>query len=719
MIDVGIVAQTILLSTNFAKIKNRLIKETNVNEQELVEWIGFLFSLHDIGKCHPDFQRLFDNKLNKELQQAQLMKKKEEPHQFHYHHEAYIWSKWHSGYILNNCGISEKERKLFLNVLSLHHWRNADKEPLLTDTQEKFWESLQLELAELLKKTSTTKPFPTMKINHIDVVSTLLEGILVLSDWIASNNELMPYQTSEITDIGKYTEECRRKAEKAIQKLGLLNTNKISTSQSFIDVWPDFKEKGYEPRPVQSLCEELCKKYQLPPKLLIIEAPMGEGKTEAAIYTAVQWMKEANISGFYMALPTAATSNQMHERIEEFFKSQNNGDAYVKLVHGLAWLLDEETPDTKVSKPTLNEEPIAQEWFRPAKRSLLTPYGIGTVDQAMMAALCVKFGVLRLLGLSNKILIIDEIHAYDTFMSTIIERLLNWCGILEIPVIMLSATLPSNKKRQLAQAYGAVFSESQSKSAQYPSLSWLNENNEYTEKSIPPSASSKTVNIILEYGLLGNNEEIAQKAIAETRNGGCLCIILNTVTEAQALYTEMEKQIPVDTELYLFHGRCCVDQKDAMEKSCLDLFAKKSLLPKNHPDYHERPHSAILIATQVVEQSLDIDFDIMYSAIAPIDLLLQRAGREYRHERLDRPTGNQIIFRVLLPEEGEPFGLTTLIYDEYIIEKTLSCLQKHGSILQVPEHVKPLVEEVYEEVNSHSPHVTDAEKKLCQIAIIS
>lgn len=152
-------------------------------------------------------------------------------------------------------------------------------------------------------------------------------------------------------------------------------------------------------------------------------------------------MKNSRASGFYMALPTAATSNQMYDRIQSFFKNKN----ITTLTSSNKDQVDYESDEKEYN--TVHES------FRPARRSLLAPYAVGTVDQSLMAALFVKFGVLRLLGLSNKVLIIDEVHAYDVFMSTILERLLNWYGALAIPVIMLSATLPSKKKNALIYAY--------------------------------------------------------------------------------------------------------------------------------------------------------------------------------------------------------------------------------------------------------------------------
>ena len=700
MIDVGCMAQELLANSCFEEMRSKLAWQMGINEQEVLEWIGFIFALHDIGKCHPDFQGKIDNNpLNDELRTKKLMK--ESTTSFgvrEYRHESYVW-ECSFDYLEKKCVVPIEMVRIFLDVMSLHHWR-YDKAIEIEKHYREFWQEIQLELADTLKFLFVTTAFKGRKVEHRDVFSTLLEGLLILSDWIASNHELMPFAENTITDAESYYNQSKMKAQKAIKKLGFRSRNISAFGKGFLDVWPDIKEKGFQPRPIQALCEELIKEKLLLPKLLIIEAPMGEGKTEAAIYTAVQWMQESNAKGFYMALPTSATSNQMYGRIQDFFIINNINDAHIKLIHGLAWLLDDETPEKTAEGNVVEdseERALAYEWFQPARRSLLVPFGIGTIDQAMMAALFVKFGVLRLLGLSNKVLIIDEIHAYDVFMSTIIERLLNWCGALEIPVIMLSATLPQTKKLQLVKAYGGKVAENQEISQVYPSLTWLNARDEFIEQEVVGPSITKDVILKLEYGMLGNWEEVATNAIDDTKNGGCLCIILNTVQEAQKLYECLRHKASCEVEILLFHARYCVEDRNRIERNCLSRFDKSSLLSKDHLEYHHRPQRAILVATQVVEQSLDLDFDIMYSSIAPIDLLLQRVGRLHRHNRPLRVNGREAVFHILLPAQDLSFGATGKVYDEFILSRTVECLESWGGVIHIPQDLKPMVEKVYKD----------------------
>ncbi|MFR6378830.1 MAG: DEAD/DEAH box helicase [Evtepia sp.] len=178
--------------------------------------------------------------------------------------------------------------------------------------------------------------------------------------------------------------------------------------------------------------------------MVLIEAPMGEGKTEAGIYAALQMARQWKKHGFYVGLPTSATSNQMVGRMREFLALHGLEDT-VRLLHSMAWLVDEDLPEMQFDT---EEKAYAARWLLPVRRGLLAPYAVGTVDQAMMAVLMVKYGVLRLLGLAQKTLVIDELHSYDVYMSELIERLLEWCKALEIPVVMLSRRCRRRKKRR-------------------------------------------------------------------------------------------------------------------------------------------------------------------------------------------------------------------------------------------------------------------------------
>lgn len=282
---------------------------------------------------------------------------------------------------------------------------------------------------------------------------------------------------------------------------------------------------------------------------------MGEGKTEAGIYAATKMGENHNKHGMYIALPTAATSNQMYTRITKLLDT--HGIKKTRLLHSMAWIVDSATPDT-----TINSEDgdVAYRWLSPLRRGLLSPYAVGTVDQTMMAALKVKYGVLRLLGLANKVLVIDEIHAYDAYMNQIIIRLLQWCRALHIPVVLLSATLPKQKKKELVCAYGGDTVNNNA----YPLITTVDIQGHVEEHAVNDTYINKSIAIRLE-PLLSKWSDVAQQAMDKVCDGGCLCVMANTVNDAQEIYQNLKKTVKEDFKLLLFHSRFIAVKRNKIE----------------------------------------------------------------------------------------------------------------------------------------------------------
>ena len=222
-----------------------------------------------------------------------------------------------------------------------------------------------------------------------------------------------------------------------------------------------------------------------------------------------------------MGLPTAATSNQMLGRVRGLLEMHQLGD--VRLLHSMAWLVDDKTP----TQQQFNVEDVqsVEDWLRPLRRGLLSENAVGTVDQAMAAALRIKYGFLRLIGLAQKVLIIDEIHAYDIYMSTIIARLLEWCHVLDIPVIMLSATLQETQKREYIRQYGV--GECTFDTA-YPLITQVIGNGHVEQ--IPVSKTHMHAALLFQPirigGAIPKTADLVQQ---RARNGGCICAMMNTV----------------------------------------------------------------------------------------------------------------------------------------------------------------------------------------------
>ena len=333
--------------------------------------------------------------------------------------------------------------------------------------------------------------------------------------------------------------------------------------------------------------------------MTIIEAPMGEGKTEAGLYTAVRMGEYWHKEGLYIALPTAATSKQMVTRVDKLLKDHSIGKA--RLLHSTSWMLDTGTKINGADNP-------GEEWLAPSKKALLGNYAVGTIDQILMAVLYVRYGVLRLLGLTNKTLVIDEVHAYDAYMSTLLKRLLEWCRVFRVPVVLLSATLPDWKKEDLMSVYTG--SEGTSEKS-YPQISRVFEGKKVERHKV--NGTYKKGIIRLAHIQSDDAEDIVRIAVDKTQNGGCICVLMNTVKKAQEVYRNLQQVIP-DEELLLFHSQYTVARRKEIEDECI---------AKLGPDKSQRPKKLILVATQVVEQSLDIDFDFLITEILVVCIVMQ------------------------------------------------------------------------------------------------
>jgi CRISPR-associated endonuclease/helicase Cas3 len=470
---------------------------------------------------------------------------------------------------------------------------------------------------------------------------------------------------------------------------------------SFIDAWPGFDTL----KPVQSTCNEMCI-AGTEPGLAIIEAPTGDGKTEAAMYVASRWISARGLDGLYFALPSMATSNQMHGRVKKFMDRLSGPGSRTGLVHGMAWLIDEETQiDGKVEVDTDTGKHGEDyfDWFKPSKKALLAPVAVGTIDQLLMAALKVKFGVLRLLGISSKAIIVDEVHAYDAYMTRILARLLEWASAFAIPVLLLSATLPASKREILCRAYGGntiMDVPGNTGSMEYPLVTVVTASGKRSTFAVP-SGNQKTITIV-PHDILGSPGNIALLSVDIASRGKCVCTIANTVKSAQETYREIKK-LPGSNDIIvrLFHSRFIASRRSDIEHEIERLFGKDTIPANGEPAKYERPRKAILVATQVVEQSLDLDFDEMVSEIAPIDLLLQRAGRVHRHDRPSRPEPGVLQLHVILPGNDGKLGTTALVYDEYIVRATMSAIDgldrdaNGNHVISIPGDTRRLIEAVY------------------------
>ncbi|MBM4026285.1 MAG: CRISPR-associated helicase Cas3' [Planctomycetes bacterium] len=532
----------------------------------------------------------------------------------------------------------------------------------------------------------------------------VLAGLIAAADWIGSNQHLFPCVAEYGKVVGiapaEYWKKSQKQAKEALDKLGWVPGVSFASETNFDSVFP-FAANG-----LQKTVSELALK-ETAAYLMIVEAPMGHGKTEAAFYAADLAMCRGFARGLYVAMPTQATGNAMFKRVlEDYLKKRGHkGKLNVQLVHGDALLAQMEEvregeipnyePQNIADEEDNGADVEAQSWFTAKKRPLLAPFGVGTIDQSLLSVLQTKHWFVRLFGLAGKVVIFDEVHAYDAYMSTILERLLQWLAELDCTVILLSATLPESRRMALARAYSG---RHDAQYRRYPRIT-LAKPRHYPDGQAPerpvcaeiPLGDGRSVNLQF---AKSNIESLAKTLTQRLAHGGCAAVVCNTVDRSIEVYRHLRDAL-ADTECLLFHARTLRMWRREREEEVLRKFGK------HHPQ--DRPLRAVLVATQVIEQSLDLDFDLMVSDIAPIDLLLQRMGRLHRHRLRQRPQGLGTAQFIILCDAqvtgGPPksFGRSNeFLYERYILLRTWLMLRRRGKV-EVPIEIETLIEAVYGE----------------------
>lgn len=662
----GYVAQVLVrtyLSPGTRKLLGSLL---GLDTTRLEGFVGYLVSLHDIGKIEYNFQ-VKDSAMLEKLRADAIYSKENGITINGVRHERtgqiQIKSYWRA------LGEQKRAAELFSGIIGAHHQgKNGEGAWAVPEN----WHDLQAQFELKMKCefiNTTNQRLPNIEKELKGVVGAIVLSLVIVSDWIASGPAFADAEAWIRQETAK--EIITKKAEEFLLRSNM-RPDTAEWPKAFCTFWPWIPPDGR--RPLQRETETLFQGKETNCSLILLEAPMGEGKTEAGLYAALRLASQWGKDGLYVALPTAATSNQMVDRVRHLMAVQGQ-DAPVRLLHGMAWL---ENTDSWETHNTEEADGIAN-WLAPARRGMLGQYAVGTVDQAMLAATTVKYGALRLLGLSNKVLVIDEIHSYDAYMSEIIRRLLEWCKALEIPVVMLSATLPPAKKKELFAPY-----TSQPLSQAYPLITAITKDGTVHETVVPETTHRMAAKTAL-LPVLNDPEQIAAAAAEEVRNGGCLCVLMNTVREAQAVYSALKQRYSGD--LLLFHAQFPAQRRAELEELCIRRYGK---------DKSQRPAQSILVATQVVEQSLDVDFDAMLTAAAPIDLLIQRLGRVHRHAETRRPAGMETPYLgIMIPAEGKSFGASKYVYPECLLKSSIRLLHPISEI-RIPEDIADFVRRGYD-----------------------
>jgi len=647
-LDVAAAGQQLLIQdpTLLQKvIPSDVLRDDPKREQWFIDVITFFLALHDCGKFSDRFQNLIPELLQelkghpydrcytvRHTDMGMLLCEKE------------IWKKvWEQNWFCLNPDDNRDEWKdvwkTWFYAVSGHHGKPPEKPeaPLSTLFENENRQSaihFTEVCATLFLKTKLSSPqtFSEKFCPAFTRVSWLLAGLAVLSDWIGSNNFHFSFQSTPMPLETYWKEFALPQAEKAIRTFGILPgtaSQKTGMHALFPDIlFPDLQS----PTPLQSFAET-CE-IPAAPQLFIIEEATGSGKTEAALVLAHRLMAQGSGEGIYFGLPTMATANAMYDRMSKAYGQMFSPDSHPSLVlaHSGSKFSEKFQQSIGYSDRAVAEQEHSDEMSASAqcsawlsdnrKKALLAQVGVGTIDQALIAVLPLHHQSLRLLGLSRNVLIVDEVHAYDPYVERILENLLQFHAALGGSAILLSATLSQAQRQALITTYssGLGIDAHEVRQSYYPMVTHvISQTNELAEY---PIQRCEMTHRTIEVECTDDPALVMNYLSTVLEEGRCACWVKNTVDDAIEIYQTLAQRFGEDHVL-LFHARFTMGDRIRIENDVLRQFGKDST-----PEIRK---GKILVATQVVEQSLDLDFDFMVTDLAPMDLIIQRSGRLHRH----------------------------------------------------------------------------------------
>ncbi|MDT0260065.1 CRISPR-associated helicase Cas3' [Jatrophihabitans lederbergiae] len=701
----------------------------------LLVWLA---GIHDIGKVSPAFAIQLEHRGSSRIQHALVRGMADEG--FDFGDLSYVWGKrstyrhelasyrslsdWLGAY-----GWSRRAVLPAALVVGGHHGRPPTSQQAKASAGEPellgegLWSDVRIEYLErslrVCDVAGRIESWGNVRLPA--VAQTLLTAGVIMSDWVASGFDQFAY--------GDCFVEADR-VERAMDALRLPEPWRAEKA----DVLDGFADRftvpaGAQPRPIQREVVEIARSVP-EPGMIIVEAPMGEGKTEAALLAAETLAARTGAAGLYIALPTRATASAIFARtmtwLDAITGTGHGTPASVMLVHGKAALDDRfagiprsgQTEETDRTTDTPADTRLAvHRWMTGRKKAMLANFAVGTVDQLLFAALKSKHLVLRHLGLASKVVILDEAHAYDVYMSVYLDRALEWLGAYRVPVVVLSATLPSTRRQQMIAAYERGRADrpgvrSMLAGRDYPQLAGdigypvvvASTGGSAIVRAVPASerASRITVERFTE------DEEttlLAERLNAELAEGGAAVVIRNTVARVQKTAENLRRLMP-DTEVIVAHSRFVDAHRARLDDKLLKLFGPTDI-EKDTGTAVRIGARHVVVGSQVIEQSLDVDFDVMVTDLAPVDLMLQRMGRLHRHRRGENQSERAPRLRTpvcLVTDidnwQSEPPKIgrsARYIYSPYVLYRTLAALTPYldGQALCLPGDIAPLVQSVY------------------------
>ncbi|PKN40128.1 MAG: CRISPR-associated helicase/endonuclease Cas3 [Deltaproteobacteria bacterium HGW-Deltaproteobacteria-18] len=641
MLNVGHVARLL------ADLSPQLCQRLNLSP----EIVAALAALHDLGKISPGFQQKCPAWLERFAMSAIA-----EHNSWQTSVETDHGRVSHASIqqALMELGVSRKTAKYISAILGAHHGRikalPSDRgiSCVMSESASGIaWNELRFHtVRKVWSHFGAMMDFSALTVSESGL--WWLGGLTSVADWIGSDERFFP-PDKEMSEFKGMS------AQAALEHIGFHHP-RITADLSFECIFP------FSPNELQERAAAII----TTPGVYIIEAPMGMGKTEAALWAAYHLLCSGYASGVYFALPTQATSNRIHLRMNEFLDRITDNASASRLVHGNSWLLEgsdvPKTPATTVHGAAEDDARASQDWFASTKRALLAPFGVGTVDQCLLGVVAAKHFFVRHFALAGKVVILDEIHSYDLYTGTLIDKLIKTLEGLGCTVIILSATLTAKRRDQLL----------------------------VTVFITPPQGRQIRTCFSTADDAMSRAKDMAQR-------GGAVLWICNTVDSAQHIFRELSERCGEAFPIGLLHSRFTFPRREALEQEWMERFGKNG-----------SRCGSILVATQVVEQSVDLDADLLVTELAPTDMLLQRIGRLWRHQRSGRPAYEPVVmiveeassleaFRTMKPAAIiKELGAKAKVYAPYVLLRSLEVWKTHEQV-EIPRQIRALLEATYAE----------------------
>ena len=811
MLDAGSVAARLWDTWLAPGLQKRFSEHLHLSMEDTRSLVCWLAATHDMGKATPEFSGQLDARRDENLA---VYRQRIEQQDFEFPEDLVTpvsglrcpHSKYSQSILIhlltNNIeGIPREVAETLASISGAHHGtpaeylaNSADLSNVILERLSPKWHAAWQELYTITLKRFGASSALHQLAQHGQTIPVSVQfcitGFVIMSDWIASNPDFFPMGT-----FGSADQEQR--ARIGWQVLGLeqrwiaaLDTNPDTPA-------PDLYASRFgwsNPilRPMQEVVVEAARSMQSG-GMMCIEAPMGQGKTEAGLIAAEFLAQATGRTGVAFATPTQATSNALFDRVTEWVEYQTNNVAqehggpiephtmflghsknrFNKSYEALskADIFDESsTPGRENNRQTLRPGTslARHSWLSGTKKGLLSSFVVCTIDQVLMTALQARHVMLRHLGLASKVIIIDEVHAYDAYMNQYLSSALYWLGQMNTPVILMSATLPSATRDDLMKSYAKGLkigaepnkvatpappsqndlmakmkarlagihaapkpeaSEEPILDLDYPVVHTLTAEDNGTPKKWKVEQPVEQTKIELK--LIADSPESVLNVLEPLANDhGCAAVICNTVGRAQEMHAFLSEQFG-EEHVVLTHSRFTATHRAEQEELLVSKLGKKAHYSEADGEDSSRPHRLIVVGTQVIEQSLDLDFDVMITDFAPVDLVLQRMGRLHRHDSRSSSERTPAYRMPVCYVRGvETFGShneapdfprgSKAVYEPMILLSSYAQLLPHfdGEPIRIPADISPLVQKTYQEntsteIPSAWAEVYESAKKEC------